>query len=30
MFEKITLEQMVMNALKSNLITSQDDQQNLF
>jgi hypothetical protein len=30
MFEKITLQQMVLNALESNSITSQDDQQNLF
>ncbi len=30
MFEKISLQQMVLNALESNLITSQDDQQNLF
>jgi Transposase DDE domain/Domain of unknown function (DUF4372) len=29
MFEKITLEQMVTSALESNLITSQDNQQNL-
>jgi hypothetical protein len=30
MFEKITLEQMVANALESNSITSQDNQKNLF
>jgi hypothetical protein len=30
MFEKITLQQMVLNALESNSITTQDDQQNLF
>lgn len=30
MFEKISLQQMVLNALESNLVTSQDDQQNLF
>ncbi len=30
MFEKISLQQMVINALESNSITSQDNQQNLF
>jgi hypothetical protein len=30
MFEKVTLQQMILNALESNSITSQDDQQNLF
>jgi hypothetical protein len=30
MFEKITLEQLVVNALESNSVTSHDDQQNLF
>jgi Transposase DDE domain/Domain of unknown function (DUF4372) len=30
MFEKITIQQMVLNALESNLVTTQDDQKNLF
>jgi hypothetical protein len=30
MFEGVTLQQMILNALESNSITSQDDQQNLF
>jgi len=30
MFEKISLVQMVENAQQSNLITSQDQQKNLF
>jgi hypothetical protein len=30
MFERVTLQQMILNALESNSITSQDDQQNLF
>ncbi len=30
MFEKISLAQMVENAQESNLVTSQDQQENLF